>query len=223
MLTKTVPHSSLNFQNIMLMPEVNKPISIFLLDDHRLFSQVVKSLLDQVEGFEVVDQAYTIKDGIAKIAVLRPDMVLLDHHLPDGNGVEAAAMILKKHPGTKIIFLTIEQDHAIMESAVKAGAKGYLLKETGSEELLNAIAEVLAGRTAVSPRLRRKEDSKFNQQLAHLSKREKQIALLIGKGLQSAQIANALHISEHTVTTHRKNIMRKLGVHNSIQLAKVVL
>ena len=205
------------------MPEVNKPISIFLLDDHRLFSQVVKSLLDQVEGFEVVDQAYTIKDGIAKIAVLRPDMVLLDHHLPDGNGVEAAAMILKKHPGTKIIFLTIEQDHAIMESAVKAGAKGYLLKETGSEELLNAIAEVLAGRTAVSPRLRRKEDSKFNQQLAHLSKREKQIALLIGKGLQSAQIANALHISEHTVTTHRKNIMRKLGVHNSIQLAKVVL
>lgn len=222
MLTKTAPPSSLNFQKTILMSEANKPISIFLLDDHRLFNQVVKSMLDQVSGFEVIGQAYTLKEGITKVSVTRPEILLLDYHLPDGNGLEAAATVLKKLPKTKIIFLTMEQDQQVMESVIQTGAMGYLLKETGREELLNALSAVLEGRTIISGNLRKKQIHFSNTKINNLSKREKEIALLIINGLQTIQIADQLNISEHTVTTHRKNIMRKLGAHNSIQLAKMI-
>ena len=199
-----------------------KPIRIFLLDEHRLFTQVVQSLLEQTLEFEVVGQDHMMLAGVSKIFATKPDIVLMDYHLPDGNGIEASSMIKKKLPLTKIIFLTIEQDHKIMKSAMDAGVNGYLLKETGREELLNAIDEVLNGKQAIAHNLKKIVVSSGDQKINLLSKREREIAVLISKGLKSSQIAIDLHISEHTVTTHRKNIMRKLGAHNSIQLAKII-
>lgn len=204
------------------MLEFKKPIRIFLLDEHRLFTQVVQSLLNQSLEFEVVGQAQTILDGIPKIYVTKPDLVLMDYLLPDGNGIQASSIIKKRLPQTKIIFLTIEQDQEIMKSAIDVGVTGYLLKETGRKELLNAIYQVLEGKSAIANNLIKIPASPRNQKTELLSKREKEIALLIAKGLQSSQIAIELHISEHTVTTHRKNIMRKMNVHNSMQLAKVI-
>jgi len=204
------------------MRELNKPIRIFLLDEHRLFTQVVQSLLDQSLEFDVVGQAHTIVDGVFKICSTKPDIVLMDYHLPDGNGIEASIMIFKKLPLTKIIFLTIEQDHKIMKSAMNVGVNGYLLKETGREELFKAIYQVLEGKKAIANNLKKIQPSHGNQKTELLSKREKEIALLITRGMQSSQIAIKLYISEHTVTTHRKNIMRKMNVHNSMQLAKII-
>lgn len=204
------------------MREFNRPIRIFLLDEHRLFTQVVQSLLDQSHEFEVVGQSQTILDGVTKIGNTKPDIVLMDYHLPDGNGIEASSIIRKRLPQTKIIFLTIEQDLDIMKLAMDIGVNGYVLKETGREELLNAIYQVLEGEKAFSNNLKKNQLLPGNQKTDLLSKREKEIALLITKGLQSSQIAIELHISEHTVTTHRKNIMRKMKVHNSMQLAKVI-
>jgi DNA-binding NarL/FixJ family response regulator len=202
------------------MGELKNPIKIFLLDEHRLFTQVVQSLLNQSLEFEVVGQAHTMVDGVSKICITNPDLVLMDYHLPDGNGIEASIKILKKFPLTKIIFLTIEQDQEIMKSATDIGVTGYLLKETGREELFNAIHKVTEGKKSITNNLKKIKPSPGNQKTALLSKREKEIALLITKGLPSSQIALELHISEHTVTTHRKNIMRKMNVHNSMQLAK---
>jgi DNA-binding NarL/FixJ family response regulator len=202
------------------MGEFKNPIKIFLLDEQRLFTQVVQSLLNQSLEFEVVGQAHTMVDGVSKICITNPDLVLMDYHLPDGNGIEASIKILKKFPLTKIIFLTIEQDQEIMKSATDIGVTGYLLKETGREELFNAIHEVIEGKKSFANNLKKIKPSSGNQKTALLSKREKEIALLITKGLPSSQIALELHISEHTVTTHRKNIMRKMNVHNSMQLAK---
>jgi DNA-binding NarL/FixJ family response regulator len=204
------------------MREIKTPIRIFLLDEHRLFTQVVQSLLDQSLAFEVVGQAHTIQDGISKICATKPDIILMDYHLPDGNGIEASSIINKQLPLAKIIFLTIEQDHGIMRLAMDAGVHGYLLKETGKEELFKAIDEVLEGKKVIANNLKKIKASSHNQKTGLLSKREREIAVLISKGLQSSQIAIDLHISEHTVTTHRKNIMRKLGAHNSMQLAKII-
>ena len=210
------------FQMNNCMREFKKPIRIFLLDEHRLFTQVVQSLLDQSLEVEVVGQAQTMVDGVSKICSTKPDIVLMDYHLPDGNGIEASMIIKKKLPLTKIIFLTIEQDHNIMKSAMNVGVNGYLLKETGREELFNAIYQVLEGKKAIANNLKKIQPSFGNHKTAMLSKREKEIALLITRGMQSSQIAIKLYISEHTVTTHRKNIMRKMNVHNSMQLAKVI-
>jgi len=204
------------------MKEANDTIRIFLLDDHRLFSQVVKSLFDQLSGFEVVGQAHSMRDGIIKIGQLQPNYVLMDYHLPDGNGIEASNIITRKFPRINIIFITMEQDYEIMKAALTTGAKGYLLKDSSREKLLDAIGAVRKGNIVVSDNIKQKELMPSYQKLNVLSKREKEIALLITKGLQSAQIAIELHISEHTVTTHRKNIMRKMNVHNSIQLANVI-
>lgn len=204
------------------MSAFNKRIRIFLLDEHRLFTQVVQSLLDQSPAFEVVGQAQTMLDGISKICTAKPDIVLMDYHLPDGNGIEASSIIKKKLSLTKIIFLTIEQEHTIIKSAMDAGVNGYLLKETGREELFNAIDEVLKGKQSIAHKLKKIQAPQRDQKTDLLSKREKEIALLISKGQKSSQIALDLHISEHTVTTHRKNIMRKLGAHNSMQLAKII-
>lgn len=204
------------------MSAFNKRIRIFLLDEHRLLTQVVQSLLDQSPSFEVVGQAQTMLDGISKICAAKPDIVLMDYHLPDGNGIEASSIIKKKLPLTKIIFLTIEQSLDIMRLAMDAGVNGYLLKETGREELFNAIDEVLEGKQSIAHNLKKIQAPQPDQKTDLLSKREKEIAVLISKGQKSSQIALDLHISEHTVTTHRKNIMRKLGAHNSIQLAKII-
>jgi DNA-binding NarL/FixJ family response regulator len=204
------------------MKEASDPIRIFLLDDHRLFSQVVKSLFDQFGDFLVVGQAHTMLDGILKIGQLQPQVVLMDYHLPDGSGVEASKIIVKKFPRINIIFLTMEQDHEVMMAALANGAKGYLLKDTNRDELLNSIYSVIKGNVVVSENIRKTLPMASPEKLNALSKREKEIALLIAKGLQSTQIATELHISEHTVTTHRKNIMRKMNVHNSIQLAKLI-
>lgn len=192
------------------------------MDEHRLFTQVVQSLLDQSPAFEVVGQAQTMLDGISKICAAKPDIVLMDYHLPDGNGIEASSIINKKLPLTKIIFLTIEQNLDIMRLAMDAGVNGYLLKETGREQLFNAIDEVLKGKQSIAHKLKKIQAPQRDQKTDLLSKREKEIAVLISKGLKSSQIALDLHISEHTVTTHRKNIMRKLGAHNSMQLAKII-
>ena len=204
------------------MSAFKKRIRIFLLDEHRLFTQVVQSLLDQSPAFEVVGQAQTMLDGISKICAAKPDIVLMDYHLPDGNGIEASSIINKKLPLTKIIFLTIEQNLDIMRLAMDAGVNGYLLKETGREQLFNAIDEVLKGKQSIAHKLKKIQAPQRDQKTDLLSKREKEIAVLISKGLKSSQIALDLHISEHTVTTHRKNIMRKLGAHNSMQLAKII-
>ena len=204
------------------MKEVNEPIRIFLLDDHRLFSQVVKSLFDQLGEFEVVGQAHSLRDGILMIGLLQPHIVLMDYHLPDGNGIEASKMITRKFPRISIVFMTMEHDYDIMMEALANGAKGYLLKDTSKEKLLDAIDSVRKGNIVVSDNIKQRALMPSYQKLNVLSKREKEIALLITKGLQSSQIAIELHISEHTVTTHRKNIMRKMNVHNSMQLAKVI-
>jgi len=204
------------------MREFKNPIRVFLLDEHRLFTQVVQSLLDQSREFEVVGQSQTMLDGIAKIVNTKPDLVLMDYHLPDGNGIETSIIILKKLPLTKIIFLTTEQDQEIMKLAMDIGVAGYLLKETGREELFKAIHKVIGGIKSIANNLKKIQPSPRNEKTDLLTKREKEIALLIAKGLPSSQIAIDLHISEHTVTTHRKNIMRKMNVHNSIQLAKFI-
>jgi DNA-binding NarL/FixJ family response regulator len=204
------------------MRECKKRIRIFLLDEHLLFTQVVQSLLDQSFEFEVVGQAQTILDGIPKICATKPDIVLMDYQLPDGTGIKASSIICKKLPSTKIIFLTIEKDHDIMKFAMDAGINGYVLKETGIEELLKAIDIVLEGKQFIAHNLQKNQTLPRDKKTALLSKREKEIAILVSKGLQSSQIAIDLHISEHTVTTHRKNIMRKLDAHSSMQLAKII-
>jgi len=187
-----------------------------------LFTQVVQSLLDQSPELEVVGQAQTMLDGLSKIYATKPDIVLMDYQLPDGNGIEASSNICKRLPTTKIILLTIEKNHDIMKLAMDAGANGYVLKETGIVELLKAFDAVLDGKQSIAHNLQKIQVSRHDQKTDLLSKREKEIAVLISKGLQSSQIAAYLHISEHTVTTHRKNIMRKLGTHNSMQLAKII-
>jgi len=215
------------------VPEPREPkrARVVLAEDHTMVRSGVRALLEGAR-LEVVGEAADGREAIRLAASLRPDLIVLDVAMPLMNGIEAAREIRGADGKVGIIVLSMHGDRAYVTEALRAGASGYVLKSAAFSELLKAVDEVLAGRiylapsvsrTALDDYVRRVRDEVAPSEIERLSARERQVLQLIAESKTSAEIGEVLHISPHTVDTHRRKLMEKLEVHNVVDLVKFAI
>lgn len=197
-------------------------IRVFLVDDHTVLRQGLRLILQDASDMEVVGEAGTGTDALKRIPAVQPDVVLLDVNLPDMSGVEVARALRDRVPGVRVVMLTVSDRHQDLIAAVQAGVRGYILKNASSDEVVNAIREVMQGGAVLPPRLTAHLLDAFvspPDPLDTLTDRELQVLRLITHGLGNKEIAARLRISEHTVKTHVRNILSKLNAKSRAEAA----
>lgn len=206
-------------------------IRVILADDHNILRAGLKSLLQGEHDVEVIAEADNGRDTVARARELKPDIVVMDVAMPDMNGVDATRKIAQLAPQVRVLALSSHNDGAFVKGMLEAGARGYLLKDAATNELMSALNSVHKGRIYVSPSVtdtlvgdylqRVKGDVGPDSQV--LSTREREVLQLVAEGKSSLQIAEALHLSDRTVETHRKRIMDKLNIRSIAALTKYAI
>jgi DNA-binding NarL/FixJ family response regulator len=206
-------------------------IKVIIADDHAIIREGLKGLLEK-KGICVLDIVQNGREAVEKAVALKPDVMLMDISMPDLNGVEATARIKKEVPFIKIIALSMHSSKTIIDKMFAAGASGYILKESAFSELVDAIQEVLKGNFYLTPIIARMyvdsnglgySCSDQLPQFNKISKKEREILLLIAEGEKTRDIAQKLGVSIKTVETHRRNIMKKLSIFNVAGLTKFAI
>jgi DNA-binding NarL/FixJ family response regulator len=198
---------------------------IFLLDDHEIVRRGLRELLDAEDDFEVVGEASSAEEAMARIPAVRPDVAVLDVRLPDGNGVEVCRDIRSEHPEIQCLMLTSYADDEALFDAIMAGAAGYVLKQVRGAELVDGIRRVASGQSLLDPsvtsrvleRLRQapEEDERF----ADLTEQERKILGLLAEGMTNRQIAGELFLAEKTVKNYVSNLLAKMGMQRRTEAA----
>jgi DNA-binding NarL/FixJ family response regulator len=203
------------------------PIRILLADDHTLMRQGLRHILESHAEFDVVAEASSGIEAVEAARQYKPDVAVVDVAMKELNGIEATAQILKHSPLTSVLILSMYSDERYVLRAVKAGARGYLLKNSAGDELLQAIQDVQKGLAFFSPSVaaifqngfaRLKDAGGVSDRFELLTNRERQIYQLLAEGNSNKDIANRLNLSLHTVETHRWRIMDKLDLHSTADL-----
>lgn len=206
-----------------------------LADDHAVVRSGLRMLLDAQPDMEIVAEAETGLEAVAKVQELRPDIVLMDVEMPEMNGIEATRKIKEYVPETAVLALTMYEDDQYFFEMLKAGASGYVPKRAAPDELVNAIRTVSKGDVFLYPTLaarlvndyiNRDETTPTEEDdapLTPLTPREQEVLIQIAEGLTNPEIAQELTISVKTVDRHRENIMRKLNMHSRIDLVKYAI
>jgi NarL family two-component system response regulator LiaR len=206
-----------------------KSIRILIADDHPVVRRGLRTLITSEPGMEVVDEAVDGLEAVSKIRSLQPDVILLDLVMPRMGGLEAIGEIKKEHPEARILILTSFSEDDKIFPAIKAGALGYLLKDSSPDDLLEAIRDVYQGESSLHPAVARKLINELNQPpdlpptTNPLTEREVDILKLVAQGLTNQEIADKLVLSEWTVRTHVRNILDKLHLANRTQAALYAL
>ena len=197
------------------------PIRILIVDDHSVVRQGLKMFLSLDPELEVVGEASNGREGLEMIEELRPDVVLMDLLMPVVDGITAIQTSRSRFPDTEIIALTSVLEDASVVNAVRAGAMGYLLKDTEAEELRRAIKAAANGQVQLSPKAaeRLMREIREPETEVNLTDRESEVLLLIARGLSNKEIASELTISTTTAKSHVSNILMKLGVQSRTQAA----
>ncbi len=203
------------------------PIRVLIADDHPLFRDGLRSLLESVPETDLVGEASTGEDAVASADSLQPDVVLMDIRMPGVNGIEATRRILNASPRTAILMLTMFEDDDTVFAAVRAGARGYLLKGADQVEILRAIQAVAGGEAIFGPAIATRMMSYFASRrpsappevLPELTDREREILTLVAQGVNNTDIAEKLVLSPKTVRNHVSNIFSKLQVADRVQAA----
>jgi DNA-binding NarL/FixJ family response regulator len=199
-------------------------IKLVLADDHPMIRAGFKTLLAQSDDFEVAGEAGNGDDLIKVVSSLRPDVTLVDLHMPGAGGLEALEKLHASFPEIKFVVLTMHEEREYVQKALKAGADGYLLKNIEREELEKAIHTVYNGGKYFSPAittiLAHSVANPSPAEAAEITPREKEVLALVAGGHSTKQIADQLKISIRTVETHRINMLKKMGVNNSAELIK---
>jgi len=207
-------------------------IRILVADDHTVIRRGIVGLLNTQPDMEVIDEAGTGREAVAKTEATSPDVVLLDVAMPELNGLGATRTIKGQWPNVQVLILTMHDREDYLFEALRAGASGYVLKGADTEDLLTAVRSVARGgvylypqvaRGLVSDYLRRVQSGEDVASFDGLTDREREILQLIAEGKTAAQIAEDLHISPHTVQSHRDNIMTKLDLHNRAALIRYAI
>src|SRR4051794_27177468 len=207
------------------MTDDQQTIRIFLLDDHEVVRRGIAELLDAVPGFEVVGEAGTAAQALARVRAVRPDVALLDGRLPDGSGIDVCLEIRSELPDTYCLILTSYDDPDAVLAAVLAGASGYVLKEVRTAGLVDAIRQVAQGRSLIDPGLiaqvmdRVRAGNTTDNRLAALSPREREVLDLIADGLTNRQIGERMYLAEKTVKNYVSSLLSKLGMQRRTQAA----
>ncbi|MBN1144984.1 MAG: response regulator transcription factor [Bacteroidales bacterium] len=190
-----------------------------LADDHTLFRQGLKLILEDLKDIEIIADVSNGKELIEAARPLKPDLIIMDINMPIVNGIEASRILLQEDPGMKILVVSMYGDEQYYNSVIENGVSGFILKDAENEELKTAIRMILSGRTYFSQSLlltlirSRQSSVEIN-----ISQREHEILNLICEGLSSAEIAGKLFLSERTVDNHRANLLAKTGCRNSLSL-----
>ena len=204
-----------------------KPIRILLADDHTVMRRGLRLLLESQPDFSVVAEAADGREAIAQAEANEPDVAIVDIAMPNLSGIEAAQRINGALPNTAVIILSMHSDESYVLRALKAGAKGYLLKESAEGDLIDAIRAVHQGRTFFSAEITRMLVADYVQEIRTrgavdsydlLTSREREILQLLAERKSNKEIASALHLSPYTVETHRRNLQEKLNLHSLAEL-----
>ena len=203
-----------------------------LADDHAVVRSGLRMLLDAQPDMEIIAEAESGAEAVAKVQELRPDIVLMDVEMPGMNGIEATQKIKESVPETAVLALTMYEDDQYFFEMLKAGASGYVPKRAAPDELVNAIRTVSKGGVFLYPTLaarlvndylNRDETAVADDDEQDLTPREKEVLVQIAEGLTNPEIAEELTISVKTVDRHRENIMRKLNLHSRVDLVKYAI
>lgn len=207
-------------------------IKILIADDHELVRSGLRSLLRGTRGFFVIAEAPNGKDAVRLAASHKPDVAILDISMPVLNGVEAARLIKRNNPATKILILTIHESEEYVQRLIQAGADGYVLKNADKKELRTAVRAVMDGKSFISPSVAKLIVTEFTKRARGrtssrpgdvLTPRETEVLRLIARSKTNKEIAARLFLSVRTVNTHRTNIMQKLDIHETAGLVRYAI
>jgi two-component system, NarL family, response regulator NreC len=202
-------------------------IRILLADDHGIVRKGLRLLLEQEADFEVVGEASDGREAAKYVEEHEADVAVVDVAMPQLNGIDAVAQMMKANPKLGVIMLSMHSDESYVLRALNAGAKGYLLKETADAELIRAIRSVSAGKPFFSPAITKTLLEDYMRYLQQrnledsydlLTDREKEVLQLLAEGKSNKEVAGMLNLSVYTVETHRTHIMQKLNLHNTAEL-----
>ena len=202
---------------------------VLIIDDHTLFRSGIKLLLERQAGFAVVGEAGNALDGVKRAKKLKPDVILLDLHMPDTSGLQVIALLREEAPLAQIIMLTVSEDAEDLLEALRAGARGYLLKNIETDFLLDAIARAVKAELVMSPvmankladaiRAPAKEIGHIDSGIERLTVREREVIIMLARGASNKEIARSLDLVESTVKIHVQGILRKLNLSSRVQAA----
>jgi DNA-binding NarL/FixJ family response regulator len=215
------------------MKNEGEKIKLLIVDDHQIVRDGIVALLQSDEQIEIAGVAHNGKMALELVGTLRPDIVIMDVSMPVMDGITSTRLIREQHPEIKVLALTMTNELEHIKNMIDAGAGGYLLKNSGKEELITAIKEVLAGgeyfsgevKDAIIREMMKKKNT--NERLAGepipLTRREKDVLQLIVKEFTNFEIAEKLFISVRTVDAHRRNLLEKIGARNTAGLVKYAI
>jgi len=204
-----------------------RKLRILLADDHIVMRTGLRALLERQTNLEVVGESENGRETVALAASLKPDVLVMDVGMPVLNGIEATQTIVTQNPTVAVVILSMHADESYVMRALKAGARGYLLKDSAAADLIGAIQAISQGKSFFSPKVSRILAEDYVRVLKQkgavdtydlLTSREREILQLLAEGKTNKEVATALNISPYTVETHRSHILQKLNLHNSAEL-----
>tara|TARA_R110002072_G_scaffold9239_2_gene45317 strand:+ start:8789 stop:9433 length:645 start_codon:yes stop_codon:yes gene_type:complete len=206
-------------------------IKVFIVDDHKMVIEGLKLLLQNESEIEVIDYALSGEEAIEKISVNQPDVVLMDINMPGINGIETCKRLLKDYPNLKVIAISMHKESSLIKLMLGNGAKGYVLKNAGQDEVIQSIKTVYNGKIYLDETVNdivinsvtNTSKQKITDSFPKLSRREKDVLKLIMEECTTQEISEKLFISFGTVETHRRNMLIKTGARNTVGLVKMAL
>lgn len=200
---------------------MNKPIRILLADDHPSLRTGLASILNSHDHLIVVAEAGSGSEALEKAAETKPDVLILDLRMPEGDGIETTRALVERNPDVRILILTTYDNEEDIFNALDAGARGYILKDTTSEEIIEAVRQVHAGNRFLPPAVASRLADRMIRQ--SLTPRELDVLRLVSRGRTNKEIAGAMFISEETIKSHMKGLFQKLGVHDRAEAVAIAL
>jgi two-component system, NarL family, response regulator NreC len=201
-----------------------KPTRILLVDDHAVVRQGFKMILSAQPDMEIVGEAGNGREAVELAGQLKPDVVLMDVAMPELNGIEATRRLVAQAPHIRVIALSMHKDNVYVREILRAGARGYLLKDSGAGDLVTAIRAVAAGESYLSPAVSNAVLDDYRRHVTNpidlLSSREREVLQMLAEGKTNKEIAVVLNLSVYTVDAHRGRIMEKLNVHSINELVR---
>lgn len=205
----------------------NKNIRVLLADDHAILRKGVRMLIDSQPDMKVVGEAKTGREAIDEARKLKPDVVVMDVSMPELNGIEGTRQICEELDQTRVIGLSMHKDSVYVRELLRAGARGYLLKDSEDDDLLRAIRAVSRGEAFLSPAISDAVLTDYRKHVSNpvdlLTSREREVLTLIAEGKTNKEIATTLDLSVYTVESHRGSVMEKLNLHNTGDIVRFAL
>ena len=205
----------------------NRNIRVLLADDHTILRKGVRMLIDSQSDMEVVGEAKTGREAIDEARKLKPDVVVMDVSMPELNGIEGTRQICDELPFTRVLALSMHKDSVYVREILRAGARGYLLKDSEDDDLLKAIRSVHRGEAYLSPAISDAVLTDYRKHVSNpvdqLTSREREVLTMVAEGKTNKEIANALNLSVYTIESHRGSVMEKLNLHNTGDIVRFAL